>query len=168
MAKALTKSADDQFTALLKRANGGDRSVLPKLRRLLDRYPELSQLFGDLGRCAKRGWIELATGNNVLVKETLLRHVAGLQEELEGPTPSALERLLAERVVVCWLELQCLDPALRGEEQMPLRVAEFYDRQRDRAHRRYLAAMRSLATVRRLVVPSVQVNIGAKQVNVSG
>ena len=168
MAKALTKSADDQFTALLKRTNGGDRSVLPKLRRLLDRYPELSQLFGDLGRCAKRGWIELATGNNVLVKETLLRHVAGLQEEHEGPTPSALERLLAERVVVCRLELQCLDPALRGEEQMPLRVAEFYDRQRDRAHRRYLAAMRSLATVRRLVVPSVQVNIGAKQVNVSG
>ena len=163
MAKALTKSADDPVTALLKRANGGDRSVLPKLQRLLDRYPELSPLFGDLGRCAKKRWIELATGNNVLVKETLLRHVAALQEELEGPTPSVLERLLAERVVVCWLELQCLDPALSGQKEIPLRVAEFHDRRRDRAHRRYLAAIRSLATVRRLVIPSVQVNIGAKQ-----
>ena len=142
--------------------------MLPKLQRLLDCYPELSQHIGDLGRRAKQGWIELATGHNVLVKETLSRYVAELQKELKGPAPSVLDRLLAARVVVGWLELQCLDPALRGKETMPLQVAEFCDRRRDRAHRRYLAAIRSLATIRRLVVPSVQVNIGAKQVNVSG
>ena len=37
----------------------------------------------------------------------------------------------------CWLELHCLDPALSGQERIPLRLAEFYDRRRDRAHRRY-------------------------------
>ncbi len=69
---------------------------------------------------------------------------------------------------LCWLELNCLDPALSGKRGVPLRQAEFYDRRRDRAHRRYLSAIRSLATVRRLVMPSVQVNIGTKQVNVAG
>jgi hypothetical protein len=81
--------------------------------------------------------------------------------------PSVLERLLAERIVLCWLEVHCLDPALSPKTEMPVRHAEFCDRRRDRAHRRYLSALRSLATIRRLLVPSVQLNIGSKQVNIA-
>jgi hypothetical protein len=38
----------------------------------------------------------------------------------------------------------------------------------DRAHRRYLSAIKALALVRRLAVPVLQVNIARKQVNVAG
>ena len=38
----------------------------------------------------------------------------------------------------------------------------------DRAQRRYLAASKTLAQMRKLRVPAVQVNIGEKQVNVAG
>jgi hypothetical protein len=45
---------------------------------------------------------------------------------------------------------------------------EFYHRRQDRAARQYLKAMRSLAEVRRLLVPSLQVNIADRQVNIAG
>jgi len=38
----------------------------------------------------------------------------------------------------------------------------------DHAHRRYLSALKTLALVRKLAVPVLQVNIARKQVNVAG
>lgn len=52
--------------------------------------------------------------------------------------------------------------------ELGLAQADYYRRCVDRAHRRYLSAIRTLALVRRLLRPVVaQVNIGAQQVNVS-
>ena len=45
---------------------------------------------------------------------------------------------------------------------------EPYQRRQDRAARQYLKALRSLAEVRRLLVPTVQVNIAKRQVNIAG
>ena len=164
----MAKASDDKLTEVLQKASSGDQSVLPELRRLLDLGPEIPQLFGDLGRLATTAWIDLATGDNLLRREALTRQVAVLEREIAGPSPSVLERLLAERIVVCWLELNYLELALTSKGERPLRQAEYYDRRKDRAHRRYLSAIRSLATIRRLVIPALQVNIGAKQVNVAG
>ena len=143
---------------LLKQANRGDRSVLPEMRRLLDDSPELWQFLGDLGRHAKSAWINRASGEDLVRRETLMRSVAALEEELAGPNPSAIERVLAERVVVTWLEVHTLDPVLTERTEMTLAQAAFYDKRRVRAHRRLLAAIRTLATVRRLVVPTLQVS----------
>ena len=41
-------------------------------------------------------------------------------------------------------------------------------RSRDRAHHRYLSALKALAQVRKLALPALQVNIAKEQVNVSG
>ena len=45
---------------------------------------------------------------------------------------------------------------------------EYWQEAQDRAQRRYLAAMRTLAQVRRLLTPAVQVKIAEKQINVAG
>jgi hypothetical protein len=50
---------------------------------------------------------------------------------------------------------------------MTIRQAEFKVRQIDSANRRFLSAFATLARVRKLAVPALQVNIGANQVNVS-
>ena len=47
---------------------------------------------------------------------------------------------------------------------LSLREAEFHQAQNSKAQARYLAAIRTLAQVRRLGVPAVQVNIGQQQV----
>jgi hypothetical protein len=42
----------------------------------------------------------------------------------------------------------------------------YYQRRMDSANRRFLAAVKALALVRKLAVPALQVNIAKKQVNV--
>jgi len=61
----------------------------------------LRQIFGDLGRRAKMAWIDVAAGDNLLRREALTRQVAALEREIAGTSPNGLERLLAERIVVC-------------------------------------------------------------------
>ena len=77
-------------------------------------------------------------------------------------------RLLGERVAACWLNVYYID-ALYAERlnYVTAEQGEYFQRRQERAQRLYLSAIRTLAPVRRLLVPVVQVNIGAQQVNVA-
>src|SRR5262249_37446886 len=88
-----------------------------------------------------------------------------LRAELAGPNPSPVERLLVERVVACWLQVQDADVRYaQAQNDRPSRQhSDFLQRRMDRAHRRYLSALRTLALVRKLAVPVLQVNIADKQ-----
>jgi hypothetical protein len=44
---------------------------------------------------------------------------------------------------------------------------EYYQKRLDRAHRRHLSAIRTLAQIRKLA-PAVQINIAEKQINTVG
>lgn len=57
--------------------------------------------------------------------------------------------------------------AARGEKDASIRLADFYQRRMDAANKRFLAAVKALAVVRKLAVPVLQVNIAKKQVNVA-
>ena len=88
-----------------------------------------------------------------------------MREELAGGNPSPLEKLGAERVASCYLQLHYAE--LIYNQELPKFTNEqddYYQRRLDRLHRRYLSAMRSLAQVRKLLKPKVaQINIGEKQ-----
>jgi hypothetical protein len=79
-----------------------------------------------------------------------------------------LETLLIGRVVTCWLQLHYWDVLAAQSTESTLRQRDYLQRSQERAQRQYLSAIRSLAAVRRLLLPAVQVNIGAQQVNVAG
>jgi hypothetical protein len=83
---------------VVRRAERGDRSALPELRRLLDREPAIWRHAGDLGKIAEASTIELTAGHDLLLAESLARSVGELKSELAGPDPSRLDRLLAHRV----------------------------------------------------------------------
>ena len=88
-----------------------------------------------------------------------------LTAELAGPQPSPLERLLVERIVLCWLHLHYAEALyVQHLEKLTLRQDEFFQQRISKAQARYLSAIRTLAQVRRLGVPAVQVNIGQQQV----
>lgn len=55
-----------------------------------------------------------------------------------------------------------------NKDSMPLELASHYQRSLDRAHKRYLFALKTLTVVRKLALPVLQVNIARKQVNVAG
>lgn len=94
----------------------------------------------------------------------LLLHLARLTAAFAGPTPTAIERALAEKAALCSVESDHADRmamsmhAIGGQRFTTL---DAYDKRRDRAHRRYLATLRALAQVRKLDITAIQVNVGA-------
>jgi hypothetical protein len=102
------------------------------------------------------------------LKEALPRKLQRLREELAGPNPTPIERLLVERVVACWLQVQDADIRYAQAEDLSRASYDYYQRRMDRCHKRYLSAIKTLATVRKLALPVLQVNIAEKQVNMAG
>lgn len=158
----------DELLALTDRAQKGDKTALPALQELLKAPALVDALGGDLAKQAQLTLINRFSGQNLLLKESLTRKVALLREELVGPNPTPLERLLVERIVACWLHLHHLEMIYAGKESMNLELGSYYQRSMSSAQKRYLAAIKTLAVVRKLAVPVLQVNIAKKQVNVAG
>jgi hypothetical protein len=91
---------------------------------------------------------------DVLRTECLERKLADLRAEVAGPSPSPLERLLAERIVACWLQVQYADTAYLGLKGRctSLTVFAAAEKRQGQAQRRLLAAIKQLALVRKLLV----------------
>jgi hypothetical protein len=163
---APTKRED--LIALADRAQRGDKTTLPALAELLKDPALVDALGGDLARQAQLTLIDKFSGKNLLLKESLTRKLGLLRSELAGTSPTPLERLLVERVVTCWLHLHHIEQIYAQKESMSLELGTYYQRSLTAAQNRYLAAIKTLAVVRKLAVPVLQVNIAKKQVNVAG
>jgi hypothetical protein len=138
------------------------------LRELLKAPEAVDLCGGDLARLSQRTLIAKFSGKNLAFREALLRKLDVLRAELAGPEPTPVERLLAERVVSCWLHLHHLEQIYSQKDSMSLELGDYYQRSIDRAHKRCLAAVKALAVVRRLAVPVLQLNFARRQVNVAG
>jgi hypothetical protein len=144
----------DDLTKLLKRAEQGDVTVLSELRKVLDGRPDLCETYGDLSLQAEAAMIKLAAGPNILLAETLVRKLAALKSEVAGASPSPLERLLAERIAACWLQVSYFDALLAQAGQASPARLKLLQQQQDAAHRRQLSALKTLAIIRKLLVPT--------------
>jgi hypothetical protein len=153
---------------LIKRAESGDARTLPVIREML-KDPRWVEKWGNLAKHAERAFVNKAACKDLGVREGLLRKLELLRAELAGPSPTPLEQLLVARVVSCWLQVHDADVRYaRDWPNMSLAQAKFYEHRMDRTHKRYLSAIKTLALVRKLVLPVLQVNIAEKQVNVAG
>ena len=159
------------MTELFARADQGDPEALTVTRELFDQVPALWQAAGDSAASARRAIVTRVAGQSPIVIEATERELAALQRELAGPDPSPLERLLAERITLCRLMLFDYEARYaKGLHELTFEQATFHQRRIDQAHRRYLSAIESLARVRRLLGPTVQLNMAQKidQINVLG
>src|SRR4051812_31120295 len=149
--------ADTQeLQRLLAQAHEGDLAVLPELRAALDRQPELWKQVGDLAAHAELTMLRLAAGQDLFALEAMKRRLAVLKAELAGPSPSALEKLLVDRVGVCWLQVHYLDmQASTGPAGTSTPQGVWAQRRLDSAQRRYLFSIKQLATVRKLLRPAL-------------
>jgi hypothetical protein len=156
--------AQADLTQLVQRGMTGDRTVLPAIRQLLDTQPILWHGVESLAERVEQAWMELLSGSDLVAQEILRRQLQILKYELEGPAPTPLERLLVERIAVCWLEVQQADLVVTRHGQRP---EPWVQQRQDRVQARLLAAVKALAQVRKLLRPgpTVQVNI-AQQVKV--
>jgi hypothetical protein len=150
--------------ALVTRGMQGDRTVLPALRALLTTRPELWTHLQTVGSRVERAWIAVLAGDDLVAQEVLTQQLQALKGELAGPNPTPLEHLLVERIAVCWLQVQQADLWAAQHVTHPTSWA---DHRQDRAQARFLAAVKALAQVRKLLRPqaAVQVHIAQHQVH---
>lgn len=159
-----------ELKGLVARANDGDKSALPKLRAILDEAPSLARKFVDPAVQVERSMIQTYAGEDPLAKEALPRTLRAMREDLAGDAPSPLEVLLVERVVATWFQLQYFE-ALYAQNMKDLTITqgEYHQQRIDRAHRRHLSAVKTLAQIRKLgPAASLQINIADKQINTAG
>lgn len=152
----LTKTAwtTTEQRALLARAYTGDKEATHELRAMLDAHPEVVQAEGDLAHLAHVTMIAAVASSDIVLSEVLIRRVAQLQAELEGMCPTALERLLCERIATCWLAVYLLDAATieTGNGERPSEnIIEQHERMKQKAHKRYIEACLALAKVRHML-----------------
>jgi hypothetical protein len=164
--RTLSEKEAAEFGAL-ERAQAGDASALPVVRELFSRAPARINELGDLARQAENAWLERAAGQNLIFREAYARKLASLKSELAGPSPSRVEQLLVDRICACWIQLQLVECQAARNATAELELSAFLEDKQERAQRRYLRAIKALAQVRRLLGPTVQVNIAERQVNVA-
>jgi hypothetical protein len=157
---------------LLRLAQQGEEDAVPEIRQILNEHPDLAWRFVDVAHIAEDALIEEMTKEGDLAAKELIRYqLEAMREEVAGKNSSALERLLSERVLVTWLEVQFFE-ALYAKNMRNLTLAqeEHHQKRLDRAHGRHLSAIRALAQMRKLLKGTAitQINIADKQINTTG
>jgi len=167
--KALTVQEErERFKALLNKTNKArpNKDDLLTLRAMLRDYPGLWRMAGDLTEHAIDLVLENIKGTPA-VKESLEAGRLALRDELGYQQGTALERLLIEHVVLCWLRMSCAECRYEHSARTEGRTfaqADYQERTLTVTQGRYLRALETLARVRRLLrLPSLQVNIGVAQ-----
>ena len=147
----------ERLAELVQRAQQGDLTVMPLLREALVADPSIWQEYGDLAAQAQEAWLQLLAGTDHLLAESVRLKLAALRQELGAECASPLEKLLIERIVACWLQTHYAD-ALYAQARGPQSTAsvrqELMKRQ-ESSQRRYLAAIKQLALVRKLLKPAL-------------
>jgi hypothetical protein len=160
----------DTVDAIVKRAASGDRGCLPDVRALLA-DPECGADFrtvcGSSAEWLRQSLIKKAADKNILAQECIAQELDRVRRELEGPNPTPIERLLAERASLCWHIVKLYENAYANASGWNISQADLQHRKIDKAHARFLTALRTLAQVRKLALPTLQVNIAKNQVNVA-
>jgi hypothetical protein len=157
----------EEIRALLKRTRAGDESTVPVVRKMLQNPAYLRMFGGELAEEVVSSFTKAMAGENVGFREAVLKKLELLRAELLGENPTPVERVLVERAVACWLQVQDAEiRAAQGQSNATIKQIDFFQRRMDATNRRFLAAVKTLALVRKLAVPALQVNIAKKQVNI--
>lgn len=106
------------------------------------------------------------------VRDGWAEHTRALRESLGYDTSPTLERMQIEHVCVCWLRLSVMEVrySLVVNAHNSLAQVEHTERRLTEAQKRFNRACESLARVRKLSRPSVQINVaaeGGRQLNVA-
>ncbi|HEY1191987.1 MAG TPA: hypothetical protein VGE74_30435 [Gemmata sp.] len=142
----------DKVKEIIGRARRGDAAVVPLLRELMDRHPALWQQYGDLAADVERAWIALAGGTDLLVRESRALYAAKLRGELARPSAQPVERLLVERAVATWLQLQYFSgiEAADLDQRASPKLLEYRGRRQAQAQRMHEKALAALLVVQKL------------------
>lgn len=158
-----------EVRAIERRFRDKDKTVTRKeAKMLLDARPGLGDSHGLSPVINVLACLLSPYAGDQVRYELLRRKFFEVRAELEGPDATAMERLLAERAALCWLDLYLVEAgciALEGDGKATAAQMIYFQKRIDAAHRRFLSAIKALAVVRKLKVPDLKVNIDGRSVH---
>jgi hypothetical protein len=162
-----------ELQALSEKAEDGDKEAKRELREAVrSSSPEVIGSVADIASTYRGILARTASGGDELMYQGLKAYMLRMEESIAGDNPTPLEGLLAERIVSCWMLVELMEALSSAwfDRNQKHRVSPQFLLQmvtiQESAHRRYLAAIRTLAQVRKLQAntPAVQVNT---QINIA-
>ncbi|MAF08828.1 hypothetical protein CMK11_00100 [Candidatus Poribacteria bacterium] len=146
----------DALIGLTGKAQKGDRKAREDIVPLLAAKPDRAASL-NWDESARRHLLEACIHENDASREMIPYRVTKMRKELTGDGCTPIERLLIERILTCWTHVHIaeLKWSANLREGMTFQAGDCYQRVLDRAHRRYVYALRALAQVRKLLGPSV-------------
>ena len=160
MTTALTPNNNRQD--LLSRARNGDERAYEALAQ---HFPETLQTVERVAVNTRRLMLDQITKNDLVTRASLENELESMRCVLGGPNPSLAEQLIIERILACWLNMVMTEQMLITIPPSTIAQDKWLHNRLMVAEKRYLKALTTLARIRRLLKPSVKVNI-ASQVNV--
>jgi hypothetical protein len=163
----------EKLRDLLRLAKKGQEDAMPKIRQILGEHPDLAWRFVHLAHMAEDILIGKVTREGDLATRERFRcQLEAMREEIAGENPSPLERLLAERIVATWLQIQLFEGLYASGMSKGMTIAQggYHQKRLDQTYRRHLSAIRALAQMRKLLKGTAitQINIADKQTNTTG
>ena len=144
-----------------------DAASIAALRAFYEAHPGVWRIIGDLAEQANLTMIEEMKASRAM-KESMKVGLSVMAGDLAQPGDGELERLLIRQIVGCWLRVSYVEYVYglnTAGGSMTMQQGSYWERRLSAAQRRYLRALETLSRVRRLNLPTVQVNIAAQQVN---
>lgn len=140
------------FEATIDLAKRGDKRVLSRLRKILAENPEIWQHYGNLPNIVQQNWLNLIAGEDLLFSESVRRELDTIREELAGPSPTPLERILVDRILASQVRVsyfEMTEPLNMNSENVC--VGRYRMQRHSQAQRDLLSAIKALADVRSLI-----------------
>ena len=117
---------------IIRKAEDGDKEAFAEVKEMLERAGTVDVLGGNVAREALQRLVKSACGDNPVIREATDRKFDQMRADLLGPNPTALERLLVERIVATWYHLHHLEA---GEfRRVGIRHAVQWRWRREEAH----------------------------------
>ena len=168
----LSEEEAEKFIELISRAYRSEKPAkedLKAIRRYLIDNPQLCKMVFSVVDATQSLLIKHTMGEHAVTEIAVEEYITGVRDEMGYHHAPIMERLLIENIITAWLHVQfCHSQLMFRSEQGRIPVIEFWERRLTMAQRRYLSACETLAKIRKMAIPALQLNIGDKQVNVAG
>lgn len=161
--QALLKKPLSKELSLLERlkiARRPSADDIEALKQLMSEKPDVWHEVGNMMQQSRDHYVQ-ELNTSALMKEAVKFHVEEMTKGLSHDHDGALETLLIEQLAFCWVRLSVVEQqytnVMKGSHTLTLGL--YWEKRLTAAHKRYQKACESLARVRKLLRPSVRMNV---------
>ena len=158
---------DKKLMQIIERSNQNTltKSDRKEFRNYLSEHPQISEEIGDLSTSVRERTLNCIS-NEILI-ETTRRSLSNMRKEFGYDTTTTLERLLIENILNCWLQYHLVESHYSTfmSGSVSLKQGQYMERRLTASQRRYLRSIETLAKVRKMKLPAIQINVAGQQIN---